>query len=81
MWKAFLKKFASWCIATQTQTVLGAFRDVEDLSTLRILSQEFQEQDAAVASSQRYLKLANSRYESGLDSYLNVITAQTTLLL
>jgi outer membrane protein TolC len=61
--------------------VLGAFRDVEDLSTLRILSQEFQEQDAAVASSQRYLKLANSRYESGLDSYLNVITAQTTLLL
>jgi NodT family efflux transporter outer membrane factor (OMF) lipoprotein len=67
--------------ANYRQTVLGAFQDVEDnLSTLRILSQQFQEQDAAVASSQRYLTMANVRYRSGLDSYLDVITAQTTLL-
>jgi outer membrane protein TolC len=44
------------------------------------LSQEIRQQDAAVASSQRYLNLANDRYKLGIDSYLNVITAQTTLL-
>jgi len=68
-------------VANYRQTVLAAFQEVEDnLSTLRILSQELQEQDAAVASSQRYLMLANDRYRLGIDSYLNVITAQTTLL-
>jgi outer membrane protein TolC len=61
--------------------VLTAFQEVEDnLSTLRILSQELQQQNAAVASSQRYLNLANVRYTSGMDIYLNVINAQTALL-
>jgi len=68
-------------VANYRQTVLSAFQDVEDnLATLRILSLELQEQDAVVASSQRYLTLANDRYRLGIDSYLNVITAQTTLL-
>ena len=68
-------------VANYRQTVLAAFQDVEDnLSTLRILSQEIRQQDAAVASSQRYLNLANDRYKLGIDSYLNVIIAQTTLL-
>ena len=68
-------------IANYRQTVLTSFQEVEDnLSTLRILSQELQEEDAAVSSSQRYLTLAEDRYKLGIDSYLNVITAQTTLL-
>jgi outer membrane protein TolC len=68
-------------VANYRQTVLTAFQEVEDnLSTLRILSQELQQQNAAVASSQRYLTLANVRYKSGMDIYLNVIAAQTTLL-
>jgi NodT family efflux transporter outer membrane factor (OMF) lipoprotein len=68
-------------VANYRQTVLTAFQEVEDnLSTLRILSQELQQQNAAVESSQRYLTLANARYQSGLDSYLDVITAQTALL-
>jgi len=68
-------------VANYRQTVLTAFQEVEDnLSTLRILSEELQQQNTAVESSQRYLTLANDRYKSGLDSYLNVITAQTTLL-
>ena len=68
-------------VANYRQTVLTAFQEVEDnLSTLRILSQELQQQNAAVESSQRYLTLADARYQSGLDSYLNVITAQITLL-
>jgi outer membrane protein TolC len=68
-------------VANYRQTVLTAFQEVEDnLSTLRILSQELQQQNAAVASSQRYLTLANVRYQSGIEIYLNVIAAQTTLL-
>ena len=68
-------------VANYRQTVLTAFQEVEDnLSTLRILSQQLREQDAAVESSQRYLTLANDRYKLGIDSYLDVITAQTTLL-
>jgi hypothetical protein len=48
-------------VANYRQTVLTAFQEVEDnLSTLRILSQELQQQNAAVESSQRYLTLANA---------------------
>jgi NodT family efflux transporter outer membrane factor (OMF) lipoprotein len=68
-------------VANFRQAVLNGFQEVEDnLSTLRILSQELKEQDAAVNSSQRYLTLANDRYKSGIESYLTIITAQTTLL-
>ena len=68
-------------VANYRQTVLTAFQNVEDnLSTLRILSQELKQQTDAVASSQHYLDLAKNRYHLGIDSYLNVITAQTTLL-
>jgi len=68
-------------VATYRQTVLTAFQEVEDnLAALRILSRELEQQDAAVTSAQRTLTLANERYSSGIDSYLNVITAQTTLL-
>jgi NodT family efflux transporter outer membrane factor (OMF) lipoprotein len=68
-------------VATYRETVLAAFQEVEDnLSSLRILSQELQQQTDAVAASQRYLNLAVTRYKLGVDSYLNVITAQTTLL-
>ena len=68
-------------VANYRQTVLTAFQEVEDnLAALRILSRELEQQDAAVKSSERTLALANDRYKSGIDSYLNVITAQTTLL-
>jgi NodT family efflux transporter outer membrane factor (OMF) lipoprotein len=68
-------------VANYRQTVLTSFQAVEDqLSALRILSQEATEQRAAVTSSTRYLDLANTRFRTGVDSYLNVITAQTTLL-
>jgi len=68
-------------VASYRETVLAAIQDVEDnLSTLRILSRELEQQNVAVASSQRYLNLAITRYRLGVDSYLNVTTAQTTLL-
>ena len=68
-------------VAGYRQTVLTAFQEVEDnLAALRILSRELDEQNAAVGSAQRVLTLSTDRYKSGIDSYLNVITAQTTLL-
>jgi NodT family efflux transporter outer membrane factor (OMF) lipoprotein len=68
-------------IANYRQDVLTAFQQAEDdLAELRILTQEVQEQDAAVASAQRNLALATDRYQLGLDPYLNVITAQAALL-
>jgi outer membrane protein TolC len=68
-------------VANYRQTVLAAFQEVEDnLSTLRILSQELRQQNAAIESSQHYLTSANARYQAGLDGYLPVITAQITLL-
>ncbi len=68
-------------VANYRETVLTAFQQVEDnLASLRILSQEIRQQDTAVASAQRNLQLAQQRYQAGIDPYLNVITAQTTLL-
>jgi NodT family efflux transporter outer membrane factor (OMF) lipoprotein len=68
-------------VANYRQTVLTGFQQVEDnLSSLRILDTEVQQQDTAVKSAQRNLVLATDRYRLGIDPYLNVITAQTTLL-
>ena len=68
-------------VANYRNTVLTAFQQVEDkLSGLRILSKEIQEQDTAVVSAERSLKLATDRYRLGIDPYLNVITAETALV-
>src|ERR1041385_5247150 len=68
-------------VASYRNTVLTSFQEVEDnLAALRILSHELDQQNEAVASAQRALTLSNERYKSGIDSYLNVITAQTALL-
>ncbi len=68
-------------VANYRQAVLTAFQQVEDnLASLRILSVEIQHQDAAVKSAERDLALATDRYKLGIDPYLNVLTAQTSLL-
>jgi NodT family efflux transporter outer membrane factor (OMF) lipoprotein len=67
-------------VANYRNTVLTAFQQVEDnLAALRVLSKEIREQDTAIESAQRSLRLATDRYRLGIDPYLNVITAQTTL--
>ena len=59
------------------QTVLSAFQQVEDdLSALRVLAQEAQQQALAVDASVKSLNLEIERYRAGTDSYLNVITTQ-----
>jgi NodT family efflux transporter outer membrane factor (OMF) lipoprotein len=68
-------------VANYRQTALISFKEVEDaLASLRILNSEIQDENAAVEASRRYMTLASDRYKFGIDSYLNVITAQTTLL-
>lgn len=68
-------------VANYRQTVLTAFQEVEDnLASLRILSQDIEQQNAAIEAATRNLQLATVRYKAGLDPYLNVIAAQTLLL-
>jgi NodT family efflux transporter outer membrane factor (OMF) lipoprotein len=68
-------------VAGYRQTVLTAFQQVEDnMAAERILSKELQQQEEAVQSARKYLELALARYETGVDQYLNVLVAQTTLL-
>jgi NodT family efflux transporter outer membrane factor (OMF) lipoprotein len=68
-------------VAAYRQTVLTAFQQVEDfLSSVRILSQEVIYQQQAVTSATVSLRLELGRYETGVDPYLSVVIAQTTLL-
>src|SRR5580700_1570965 len=68
-------------VASYRQTVLTAFQQVEDnLAALRVLEQEAGVQSTAVQSAQRSLDLSNTRYEGGVTSYLEVITAQNAAL-
>jgi NodT family efflux transporter outer membrane factor (OMF) lipoprotein len=68
-------------VAGYRQTVLTAFQQVEDsLASVRILSQQILKQEQAVKSSEEVLQLETARYETGVDPYLDVVTAQTTLL-
>jgi NodT family efflux transporter outer membrane factor (OMF) lipoprotein len=68
-------------VAGYRQTVLTAFQQVEDnLAAVRILSQEIQKLQQAVDSAATSLKLEIGRYQTGIDPYLSVVIAQTTLL-
>jgi NodT family efflux transporter outer membrane factor (OMF) lipoprotein len=68
-------------LAFYRQTVLTAFQQVEDsLASVRILSQQIEREKQAVDSSKTYLDLETGRYETGIDPYTEVVTAETTLL-
>ena len=67
--------------ASYQETVLTAFREVEDeLAVLRVLAEEARIQDNAVAASERFLTLATNRYRGGVATYLEVIAAQSAAL-
>jgi NodT family efflux transporter outer membrane factor (OMF) lipoprotein len=62
-------------------TIFGAFQDVEDqLASLRILEQEARVEQGAVDSAQHSYDLSNTRYRGGVTSYLEVLTAEQTLI-
>jgi outer membrane protein TolC len=47
---------------------------------VRILSQQVQQETAALKSAQQFLQLEQGRYETGIDPFLNVLIAQNTAL-
>jgi len=68
-------------VASYRQSVLVAMQEVEDgIDGMATLGRAASQAEASVRSSQRVLDLSNDRYSGGLDTYLNVITAQQTLL-
>ena len=68
-------------VASYRETVLTSFQQVEDsLAGLRILEREGSTQDVAIKAAQHSLELSVARYEGGVTSYLEVITAQNAAL-
>jgi NodT family efflux transporter outer membrane factor (OMF) lipoprotein len=68
-------------VANYRQTVLTAFGQVEDnLTAIQALSVEIEEQNEAVGSAERSLRVATVRYEAGLEPWLTVVAARTALL-
>lgn len=68
-------------VANYRQTTLAAFQQVEDnLAAVRILEQEAQVQANATAAAQQALATSTRRYQGGVATYLEVLTAQNYAL-
>jgi len=84
LYRAQLQQFTATYnadVAIYRQTTLTAFQQVEDfLAATRILSQQIIKQREAVDSAQKALDLELGRYQTGIDPYIDVTVAQTTLL-
>ena len=69
-------------VASYRQACLNAFQQVEDyLAAVRLYDQQIKQQREAVTSAQSYIELERARYETGVDPYVNLVTAENTLLL
>ncbi|MUZ75396.1 efflux transporter outer membrane subunit [Agrobacterium vitis] len=68
-------------VANYRQTVLTAFKDVEDeLSNLRILQRQAAAQAEAVRLARQAVTIALNEYQAGTTNYTTVVTAQATSL-
>ena len=68
-------------VATYRQTVLSAMEEVENgITGLSSLDRAYTHANAGVESAQRAFDIANDRYKGGVAVYLDVLTAQQTLL-
>ena len=68
-------------VANYRQTVLEAFRDVEDsLASLHYLKISAEAQDRAVRAASSALNIAESQYRGGMTTYLQVVSSQEALL-
>jgi NodT family efflux transporter outer membrane factor (OMF) lipoprotein len=68
-------------VASYRQTVLTAMEEVENgITGLSSLERASEFADASVASAQRAFDIASARYQGGVAIYLDVLTAQQTVL-
>jgi len=68
-------------VANYRQTVLTAFKDVEDeLSNLRVLGRQAAAQAEAVRLARQAVTIALNEYQAGTAAYTTVVTAQATAL-
>jgi NodT family efflux transporter outer membrane factor (OMF) lipoprotein len=68
-------------VANYRRVVLTAMQEVEDgITGLASLERAYNQSQAAIASSRKVLDVATARYEGGVATYLDVITAQQSLL-
>ncbi|MEP7275861.1 MAG: efflux transporter outer membrane subunit [Betaproteobacteria bacterium] len=68
-------------VAQYRQTVLDAFRDVEDqLAAIRILEDEARVQAEALRFARESVALTTNQYKAGLVGFLNVVTVQAVAL-
>jgi NodT family efflux transporter outer membrane factor (OMF) lipoprotein len=68
-------------IANYRQTVLSAFQGVEDnLAALRILEQEYAVNNQSIADAKDTERITLDQYQSGIATYLQVLSAQAALL-
>jgi outer membrane protein, multidrug efflux system len=67
-------------VAQYEKTIQTAFQEVaNDLAARGTYDDQVAALERDVAASQRFLDLAQQRFKAGVDSYLNVLTAQNTL--
>ena len=67
-------------VAQYEQAIQSAFREVADALAARgTVGQQVAAQESLVKASAETYRLANSRYEKGIDSYLGVLDAQRSL--
>ena len=75
------RAFFEETIANYRQSVLAAFQQVEDqLAALRILAQQAEVQDRAVAAAFEAARIINNQYLAGTVAYTSVIVADQTAL-
>ncbi|MDB6165021.1 MAG: efflux system, outer rane lipoprotein NodT family [Lacunisphaera sp.] len=68
-------------VANYRQTVLAAFADVEDnLAAQGLLAVQYAAESGALEAARKQLEVANNRYRDGLITYLEVATAESTML-
>src|SRR6185295_1977319 len=77
----FTKAGYDLAVANYRRTVLVAMQEAEDgITGLSALDSATAQANTAIRSTRRVLELANDRYEGGVATYLDVITAQQGLL-
>lgn len=67
-------------VAQYERAIQGAFREVSDALVARgALEEQLEAESARVSTEERRYQLSDLRYRKGVDSYLNVLTAQRDL--